>query len=71
MMTTQWDMTAKELLGLAKEFNSEQMQLKLNVKGKAVAALVVLNGEDTQYYLDAIEKAEQELEAAQPERKQR
>ncbi len=56
--------TVAELLGQMADINAGSVRLVLGKDGKAAAAIVLLQGEDTPAYLEALDAKERELEAA-------
>lgn len=56
--------TVAELLGQMADINAGSVRLVLGKDGKAAAAIVLMQGEDTPAYLEALEAKERELEAA-------
>ena len=57
--------TVAELLGQMAEINADVVRLVLGKDGKAAAAIVLVRGEDTLPYLEALDAKERELEDAE------
>ena len=57
--------TVAELLGPMAEINADVVRLVLGKDGKAAAAIVLVRGEDTLPYLEALDAKERELEDAE------
>lgn len=62
--------TVAELFGQMTDMNAGSVRLAFGKGGKAFAAIVLMQGEDTPAYLEALDAKERELEATDDVRKE-